>query len=123
MPLMKYLLPIVFILLYGVRAIAQPISIEVRSDSTQNTKAALQLAEHVKIQEIKIFGNKKTRRNIILRELSLGEGTTILSDSLDIFLELNRKRLKNMSLFTDVNLYLDKINDSALIWDIAVKEQ
>ncbi len=120
---MKYLIPIVFVLLYGVRAIAQPISIEVRNDSTQNTKAALQLAEHVKIQEIKLFGNKKTRRNIILRELSLQEGTTILSDSLDIFLETNRKRLKNMSLFTDVNLYLDKINDSALIWDIAVKEQ
>lgn len=123
MTLMKYLVLIVFVLLFEVYAIAQPISIEVRNDSTQNTKAALQLAERVKIQEIKLFGNKKTRRNIILRELSLQEGETILSDSLDIFLEMNRKRLKNMSLFTDVNLYLDKLDDSTLIWDIAVKEQ
>jgi outer membrane protein assembly factor BamA len=119
---MKYFLPIFFVFLC-VQLAAQPISIEVRSDSTQNTKEALKLGERVKIQEIKLFGNKKTRRNIILRELSLKEGETILSDSLDMFLEINRKRLQNISLFTDVNLYLDKLDDSTLIWDIYVKEQ
>ncbi|RYE26171.1 MAG: hypothetical protein EOP51_01400 [Sphingobacteriales bacterium] len=119
---MKYLFAIFFVLVC-VTASAQFISIEVKSDSTHNTKEALKLGDRVRINEIKLFGNKVTRRAIILRELSLLEGQTIQSDSLDIFLELNRKRLMNLPLFTDVNLYLDKLDDSTVNWDIRVKEQ
>ena len=107
-----------------MQAIAQPITIvEVKKDSTQSTKDALKLTDKIRINEIRIIGNKKTRRNIIMRELSMQEGGYILADSLDIFLDINRKRLLNISLFTEVNFYLDKLDDSTLNCLIRVKEQ
>ena len=56
-----------------------------------------------KISSIIIEGNKKTKSSVILREMSIQEGDTILGDSLKQILKLNFQRLYNLNLFTEIN--------------------
>ena len=80
-------------------------------------------SEHVVIRKINITGNKHTKRSIILREMSIGEGSIVSADSLYELTELNRKRLWNLSLFTDVIVTFERISDSTIDWNIKLKEQ
>lgn len=57
------------------------------------------------IRDIHIYGNKRTRKVIVLRELQLFPGDTIYASTLDAFLEEKRQRLLNSSLFLTVNIY------------------
>lgn len=57
------------------------------------------------IRNINIIGNKRTRREIVLRELNLYPGDTLYADSQNAFLEEKRQRLLNSSLFLTVNIY------------------
>src|SRR4051812_10026416 len=75
------------------------------------------------IRNIHITGNKHTRRRVILREMSIQEGDRILADSLSKLVDQNSKRLYNLSLFTDISINIDKINDSVIDWTIKLKEQ
>lgn len=75
------------------------------------------------IRNINIIGNKHTRRRVILREMSIHEGDRILADSLGELVDQNNKRLYNLSLFTDISIHIDKVNDSVIDWSIRLKEQ
>ncbi len=57
------------------------------------------------IRNISIYGNKRTRKAIVLRELNLHPGDTMYASNLDAFLEEKRQRLLNSSLFLTVNIY------------------
>lgn len=57
------------------------------------------------IRNISIYGNKRTRRAIVLRELNLYPGDTMYASTQDAFLEEKRQRLLNSSLFLTVNIY------------------
>lgn len=78
-----------------------------------------------KISSIKIEGNKKTKSSVILREMSIQEGNTILGDSLEQILKLNFQRLYNLNLFTEIKFRaeLSKNDDKDLDIFVSLKEQ
>lgn len=57
------------------------------------------------INHINIFGNDRTHKEIVLRELELYPGDTIYADVMDALLEEKRQRLLNSSLFLTVQIY------------------
>lgn len=57
------------------------------------------------IDSLQVVGNKKTRTNIILRELRLAPGDTLYADGLTATLEEKRQQLMNTSLFLTVHIY------------------
>lgn len=81
------------------------------------------LAEKLTVQDILVSGNTKTKTNIILREMSVQPGNVILKDSLAELLLINRQRIYNTTLFTDVIVRCDTVNNSTIILNIAVKER
>lgn len=79
--------------------------------------------EKVLLRKINISGNKVTRRSIILREMNVDEGDSVIRSALADITELNRKRVFNLSLFTDVVIETDTIGPGIVDWEIVVKEQ
>ena len=75
------------------------------------------------IKQINITGNKKTKENIILRELDLVVGDSIKKQDLDKRLDLNRRKLVNTNLFVTVELKSNQSVDNQLIIDIKLQEQ
>lgn len=74
------------------------------------------------VAKIIIEGNTITRRSVILREIDISEGDTILSDSISFVTEQNRLRLFNMQLFNEVDQHIER-NGNAITWYIHVKER
>lgn len=56
------------------------------------------------IEKISIIGNRKTKRHIILRELTFAEGDTIKATDLAAAMERSKYNLVNTSLFTTINV-------------------
>lgn len=81
------------------------------------------LIEKQQIRSIHIEGNKRTRRSIILREMSVAEGEKISKMKVPEEMEVNRKRLMNLSLFSEVVVNTVVINDTTIDWHIKVREQ
>jgi outer membrane protein assembly factor BamA len=72
----------------------------------------------LEINRIFIIGNRRTRNQIILRELTLKQGDVIYSSDLPSILELDRKKLINTRLFNKVEvriLELDSIKIDLLV--------
>ncbi len=61
------------------------------------------------ISEIKLDGNKKTKFNIILRELDIAVGDTIYNDKIEATLQRNRNKIVNIDLFLHVDLSILKL--------------
>jgi len=74
------------------------------------------------IRQINIDGNKRTRRSIILREMSVGEGDKVARQKMEETAEMNRKRLMNLSLFSETIIRTIPVNDSMVDWYITVRE-
>ena len=70
------------------------------------------------IRQVVVKGNKKTRTNVILRELGLAPGDTIRLRNLSVELEARRKQLINTSLF--LNVHVNVMNWEADYADIVV---
>lgn len=77
------------------------------------------------ISSIQIDGNRKTKSSVILREMSIHEGDTLSTDSLEQILKLNFQRLYNLNLFTEINFRaeLSKNDDKGLDIFVSLKEQ
>lgn len=116
---MRHLL-LLFIVIFPALLSAQAQVSEGALNDRGNYKT---LNSRVTIRSINIEGNKQTRRNIILRELSVQEGTEVASDSLLVLSELNWKRLFNLGLFTDIIIVVDTVSESAVDWNIKLREQ
>lgn len=58
------------------------------------------------IQNIQIEGNKKTKSNIILRELDIAPGDTLPGVKIDEILKRNKNKIFNTNLFNSVELLL-----------------
>ncbi|MCF8449386.1 MAG: hypothetical protein K9G49_05880 [Taibaiella sp.] len=74
------------------------------------------------IGRVQITGNNVTKRNIILRELSIKEGDIIAADSVNVLMVQNKLRLFNLQLFNEVEQEVTGSNDT-LIWHIVLKER
>ena len=79
--------------------------------------------QHFQIDSIVIKGNKRTRREIILRELSIREKQQIRADSIPLLIEQNHQRLLTIGLFTEINISVDTLAPALLRWKIDLKER
>jgi len=75
------------------------------------------------IKQINIFGNKKTKSSIILRELDLVVGDSLKKGDLDKRLDLNRRKLVNVNLFVSVEIKLTQDSQNQVVIDIKLQEQ
>ncbi|XZF13479.1 hypothetical protein ACTHGU_16960 [Chitinophagaceae bacterium MMS25-I14] len=77
----------------------------------------------VQIHRIWVQGTNRTRRQILLREMSVQEGDTIEAAAIPQLLEQNKLRLYNISLFTDINMHVTAVSDTSVDWYIIAKER
>lgn len=81
------------------------------SDSTDS--------ERVRIDKIFIIGNKKTRKQIILRELDVEEGQVYDAKDLKDILEADKNKIFNTRLFTSVEITTLNLNPNLI--DVVIK--
>lgn len=75
------------------------------------------------LKEIQIDGNRKTRKEIIVRELNVTVGNCIIKDSLEELKNSNRYRLMTIQLFNDVKISWLPLNDDTATMLIQVYER
>lgn len=73
--------------------------------SSKSSGARVNDSSYLIIDSVQVVGNKKTRTNIILRELRLSPGDTLYADDLTATFEEKRQQLMNTSLFLSVHIY------------------
>jgi outer membrane protein assembly factor BamA len=81
------------------------------------------MKDTVQLRYIIFEGNKKTKASIMQRELNVAEGSKIELKKMDEIAELNRKRIFNLSLFTEVLVIKTRVDDSTVDWKFKVREQ
>lgn len=67
----------------------------------------------VLIEKVIITGNKKTKEKIILRELAIHAGDSLLKAQVDSLLEIDKQKLSNRNLFNDIKLSLQYKTDNS----------
>jgi outer membrane protein assembly factor BamA len=75
------------------------------------------------IKQINIIGNKKTKENIILRELDFMIGDSVKEEDLDKRLDLNRRKIINTNLFVTVEVNSTQNIHNQLVIEIKLQEQ
>ena len=93
-----------------------------KSDTTSINNLKLNQSSNIIIDEIKILGNKKTKENIILRELTLKEGIVISKDKFISTIEEDKKKVINTNLFNEVEFKIEIIKENHVIIVINVLE-
>src|SRR5690606_10074269 len=89
----------------------------------KNRPAQDSTARFLRVDRIFIVGNRITRDQIILRELSLKQGDVIYSADIESILELDRKKLINTRLFNTVNLRTLELESGNIDIVIDLKER
>jgi outer membrane protein assembly factor BamA len=67
---------------------------------------------YIIVRNVVVLGNKKTRTNVILRELGLAPGDTLWLRDLGSTLDQRRKQLLNLSLFLNVTVNVKNWQDN-----------
>jgi len=94
---------------------------EVFFPNTQNIR--VDSGSVLKVMEIKVSGNKKTKTYIILREMLLKEGDTIRYARLSNVLSQSKSLVYNLNLFSEVNIESVLVNDSSMLLSVNVREK
>lgn len=80
-------------------------------------------ADSLRIDKIFIVGNRKTKEQIIRRELTLREGFAIARGDVEKTLELDKNRLINTRLFLTVDINLIELSDNMADLIVRVNER
>lgn len=101
---------------------------ETQQDSLQSEKMTLSdiVAMHNIYQvvgDVKLYGNKRTKDFIVLREMPFKKGDRIASADLDRLLTVAKQQVMNTLLFVDVNVYVAARKGNVLLINIEVKER
>jgi outer membrane protein assembly factor BamA len=83
------------------------------------TISIAQKADFVVLRKIFLYGNHRTKDCIVLREMDVKEGDTLLLSKLDTLLNNNRNRIYNTRLFNEVKITL--IPDVAQYYSLLVE--
>lgn len=113
-------------LLIYLLILAAPALAQVQDSMHNKLTTALEkapAADKVWLRSIHISGNKVTREPIILREMNVAEGDSILKEELPELLVLNQKRIFNLSIFIEVQVIADSIGPGIVDWQVKVREQ
>ncbi|MAJ51602.1 MAG: hypothetical protein CMB82_08315 [Flammeovirgaceae bacterium] len=70
----------------------------------QNKSALPNIDQKIRVNEIYILGNKKTKENIILREMSLKKETYISLSEIKKSIEIDKRNILNTNLFNTVSI-------------------
>lgn len=81
------------------------------------------IAEKIRIDSIKITGNKRTKATIILRELDFKQGDTLLTKQLTQRLKKNQEQVYNTRLFNAVKISIENQEANHLTLLITVEER
>lgn len=92
-------------------------------DSSHLTHLNFDTGRTLIVKNIGVYGNKKTKKKIILREMQLHIGDTIISEKLNNELETAREFIYNTTLFEKVTVLPHLLNDNELDIIITVKEK
>ena len=77
---------------------------------------------NITINKIEIIGNNRTKKDIILRELSIKEGDKIASDKIISILNEEERKIVNTDLFNEVEFQIKITKENQLILIINVLE-
>lgn len=110
------MLKLLFILLIGNTPLATST---VSADSLVVEEADSTRANRVMIDKIFIIGNKKTKEKIILRELDIKRGEIYDEADLNEILEQEENKIRNLRLFTSVEVTM--LHLSPTLVDIVIK--
>ncbi len=75
------------------------------------------------VRGVVIEGNNVTQSSVITRELSIGAGSVVVSDSVDGYVLQNRLRLFNLQLFNEVEQEVVAVAADTVDWHIKVRER
>ncbi|QSE96949.1 POTRA domain-containing protein [Fulvivirga lutea] len=94
-------------------------------DSVQNSQDTTIQEKDIPlyIDAVFIIGNKKTKEEIIFRELNVEKGQTIYKSDLEAVLELDKSKLLNTRLFNTVNLSILYLDDFTVDIVVTVTER
>lgn len=76
-----------------------------------------------KYVRVSVAGNRRTRTEVILRELSVRDGDTVSGATLRGLADLNYRRLYNLNLFSQIIVGLDSSYADSCVLHIQLKEQ
>jgi outer membrane protein assembly factor BamA len=112
---------LLFLLVRGTPAIAQESHSGFNDEV--NKKVAVDSTAKIYMSAVNITGNKKTKNYIILREMRMKPGDSILASTLLEKLELSRQLIYNTTLFTEVVLVPRFSSATDMIVDVTVTEK
>lgn len=95
-----------FIFLISTICLFSGLKLRAQTLSAEEADADSAASAMMRIADIQIIGNDKTRDYIIRREMSLHEGKVVARDELPTLLAEDRKRISNTRLFVSVNTQL-----------------
>ena len=75
------------------------------------------------IGDITVKGNKRTKKHIILRELSIASGDLLEKEGMEEVLEENRNQVYNTRLFNEVKIKISKLQAPLIDLVIEVEER
>jgi outer membrane protein assembly factor BamA len=103
-----------------------PAQINPLKDSVQSQREAIkktnEIADSISVIKIIVQGNKRTKPQIILRELSIHRGDLLAKKDISAELKLSKQQLMNTALFVDVELVPIQ-TDTTLELQVNVKER
>ncbi len=88
-----------------------------------NSKIAGDSTSRIYVSAINITGNKKTKNYIILREVVVKKGDSVVAARLQSILEESRNLLYNTTLFTEVDIQPVLTSAYTLVLNVMVKER
>lgn len=96
--------------------------------ANQNTEftsmiADTSIADYVIVTDMVVLGNKRTKKQIIFRELDFAVGDTLSSATLTETLEENRNQIYNTTLFNDVKIEVKEQKRTSITLQITVEER
>lgn len=77
----------------------------------------------VKVRQIKVVGNNRTKEKIIFRDMAIKTGDTLEKEKLTEVLEADRKKIFNTNLFVTVGVRSEEINTQEIDVIVEVKER
>ncbi len=92
-------------------------------NNQKNSIAAIDTSEVVRIDKIFIIGNKRTREQIIRRELSLNDNAEISRNQLTTTIEADKRKLVNTGLFLSVDINVVDLSKGSIDIIIRVSER
>jgi len=92
-------------------------------NGSRNAETIQDTSEVVRIDRVFVIGNKRTREQIIRRELSLSESVEISRNSLALTIESDKRKLFNTGLFLSVDVNIVDLSKGSVDIIIRVEER